>query len=59
MAVKISNIQVTPAVATVGQTIKITVTAVDVNWEVIKTDFTNWTAIKNDFPNWTSVLNYH
>lgn len=59
MAVKINEVQITPSVVTVGEPITITITAVDVTWEVIKDDFSNWEAVKNDFTNWNSIINYH
>ena len=59
MAVKISEISISPQEATVGQTITITITAVDVSWEIIKNDFDNWNEITTELTNWRSVLNYH
>lgn len=59
MAVKISNVKVSPQQATVGQTITITITAVDVSWEVMKNEFTNWNELKTDLSNWKAVLNYN
>lgn len=59
MAVKISGVKVSPQEATVGQTITITITAVDVSWGVIKNEFINWNELKTDNSNWKSVLNYH
>jgi len=59
MAVKINEVTITPMEVTVGQTITITISAVDVNWEIIKNEFENWTDIKNELSNWKSVLNYH
>lgn len=58
MAVKISGVTVSPQTVTVGQTVTITVTAVDVTWDVIKNEFTDWEAVSN-LTNWKSVLNYH
>ena len=59
MAVKISDVTILPSEATVGQTIKITITAVDVTWEVIKNEFENWNDVKTELSNWNSVVNYH
>lgn len=59
MAIKISEVKVSPQTATVGETITITITAVDVTWGVIKNDFTDWNEIKTNLTNWRSVLNYH
>lgn len=59
MAVKISEVKITPQEVTVGQTITITITAVDVSWEILKNDFTNWNEIKTELSNWKSVLNHH
>jgi len=59
MAVKINEVTITPTTATVGQTITITISAVDVSWKVIKEEFESWTDIKNELSSWNSVLNYH
>lgn len=59
MAVKISDVKISPQEATVGQTITITITAVDVSWGIIKNDYANWNEIKTELANWRSVLNYH
>lgn len=59
MAVKISEVKISPQTATVGQTITITIKAVDVSWGTIKTDFANWNEIKTKLSNWRSVLNYN
>ena len=59
MAVKISEISVHPSVVNVGETFTVTITAVDVTWEVIKNEFETWNDIKTDFTNWRSVLNYN
>ena len=59
MAVKISNVKVSPQEVTVGQSITITITAVDVSWDVIKNEFTNWNELKTELSNWRSVLNYN
>ena len=59
MAVKISNVAILPNEVTVGQTITITITAVDVTWEVLKNEFKNWNNVKTEFSNWNSVINYH
>lgn len=59
MAVKINSVKISPQQATVGQTITITVTAVDVSWKVIKNEFTNWNEIKTEESNWRLILNYH
>jgi hypothetical protein len=59
MAVKISNITVSPQEVAVGQSITITITAVDVSWGVIKNEFTNWNELKTELSNWKSVLNHH
>ena len=65
MAVMIKNVVITkedstvPVAFKVGETVKITITAVDVTWEVIKEEFTNWNGIKTGLSNWSSVMNYH
>lgn len=59
MAVKIDSIKLVPNEVTVGQSFTITITAVDVNWQVVKNEFQNWNEIKTDLSNWRSVLNYH
>lgn len=59
MAIKISGVNVTPQEVTVGETITITITAVDVTWEIIKEDFENWNQITTELSNWKSVVNYH
>lgn len=59
MAVKISNVTILPTEVTVGQTITVTITAVDVTWEIVKNEFENWNEIKTELSNWNSVLNYH
>lgn len=59
MAVKISEVIITPKQVTVGQTINITIVAMDVDWQTIKNDFETWTDIRNELSNWKSVLNYH
>ena len=59
MAVKISEVRISPQEVTVGQTITITIKAVDVSWGIIKNDFVNWNEIKTKLTNWRSVLNHH
>lgn len=59
MAVKISNVQITPNEVKVGQTFTVTITAIDVTWEVLKNEFINWNEIKTELSNWREVLNYH
>lgn len=59
MAIKISGVSITPQEVTVGKTITIVITAVDVDWGVIKQDFSNWNEIKTELSNWKSVLNYN
>ena len=59
MAVKISEVTILPNVVKVGETFTVTITAVDVTWEVIKNDFKTWNDIKTDLNSWNSVLNYH
>ena len=44
---------------TVGTPIKVTVSAVDVDWNVIKNDFDSWNDIKTNCTNWKAILNYH
>ena len=58
MAIKIDSVSVTPQTVNVGQTVTIKITARDVTWGVIKTDFTNWNAIKTNFADWKAVMNY-
>ena len=49
MAVKITDITISPKnEVTVGQTITITIKAVDVTWGVIKEDFSNWNTLKTN-----------
>ena len=48
-----------PLTVTVGTPIKVTVTAVDMTWEVIAKNFQDWSAVSTEFTNWNSVLNYH
>lgn len=57
MAVSIQNVTITPNVTTVGQTITIKVSAVDVTWGTIKTEFANWNEVKA-LTNWNSVKNH-
>lgn len=59
MAVKISNIEISSQEVTVGSIITITITAVDVSWEIIKDDFTSWNEINTELSNWRSVLNHY
>lgn len=60
MAVKITDIIITPKTeVTVGESITITIKAVDVTWEVIKEDFSNWNTLKTNNTNWNTILNYH
>ncbi len=58
MAVSIEAVSITPNVATVGQTITITITAEDVSWNTIKTKFESWEAVKTSFSNWKEVKNH-
>lgn len=58
MAVMIKDVSITPSEVIVGQTITITITALDVTWEVIKEEFTDWNEIA-ELSNWKSVMNYH
>lgn len=55
--VSIRNVTMTPNPVKTGGTVLITVTAVDVNWEQIKLDFTNWNVIKNNVPSWNELKN--
>lgn len=60
MAVKITDITISPKnEVTVGQTITITIKAVDVTWGVIKEDFSNWNTLKTNNNNWNAILNHH
>ena len=59
MAIKISDVTILPTTVSVGETFTITITAVDVTWEVIKQDFENWEEISTEFTTWNSILNYH
>ena len=59
MAVKISEVTITPTQVTVGETVTIVIKAVDVNWEIIKNEFETWNKIKSELSNWKAVLNYH
>lgn len=59
MAVKISDVNISPREVTVGQKITITITAVDVTWGVIKNEFEDWNDVKSDLSSWNSVINYH
>lgn len=59
MAVKISEVKVSPQEIAVGQTITVTITAVDVSWGTVKSDFDNWNKVKSELSNWQAVLNYH
>lgn len=59
MAVKITDVKITPQEVTVGETITIVVSAVDVTWEIIKQDFETWNDIKTELSNWKALLNHH
>lgn len=59
MAVKISEVKLSPQEVTVGETITITIKAVDVTWGILKNDFVDWNKIKNSLSNWRYVLNHH
>ena len=48
-----------PLEVTVGESITVTVTAVDITWDYIKEHSTDWNGVKNDYANWNSILNYH
>lgn len=56
-AVKYDNVEI-PLTVTVGERIVVTVTAVDVDWNVIRKEFTDWNEIAG-LSNWKSVMNYH
>lgn len=59
MPIRIANVVVSPQEVVVGETVTITITAVDSTWELIKNEFENWNEIKTELSNWNSVINYH
>ena len=59
MAISVKAVTITPNVVTVGATFTITITAEDVSWKTIKTDFQNWEEIKSTLTDWKAVQNYH
>lgn len=59
MAIKISEVAISPQSATVGQTVTVTIKATDVDWSVLRDDFTSWENIRTEFTDWKSVLNYN
>lgn len=48
-----------PVTVNVGEQVTIMVTAEDVTWGTIKTDFQTWNDIKTSLTDWKSVQNYH
>lgn len=58
MSIKIDNVSVTPQTVNAGKPVTITITAREVTWNVVKTDFRDWNAVKNTSENWKSVMNY-
>ena len=48
-----------PLTVTVGTPIKVTVTAVDIDWDYIKNNFNDWSTVRAEFTNWNSIHNYH
>lgn len=48
-----------PLTVTVGTQIKVTVSAIDIDWKAISENFHDWSAVSTDFTNWKSILNYH
>lgn len=58
MAVRILGVSVTPNVVTVGQPISVVISAEEIDWNNLKTDFESWGEVKHSFTNWNKVLNY-
>lgn len=51
----IRDVTLTPNPVTTGQTVLITVTVVDVNWNQVKVDFSTWDKIKTTLSNWKAL----
>ena len=58
MAVQIRDVTVSPNNVTVGQSVTVTVLAIDVCWGDLKNDFTTWGEVRRRFANWNKVKNY-
>lgn len=58
MAISVKAVTISPSVVTVGTTFTITITAEDVSWNTIKTDFQDWNEVKSTLTNWKAVQNY-
>lgn len=58
MPIRIRNVVITPNETTVGQLVSITVTAEDISWGNLQTDFTTWGEVRRSFTDWNHVKNY-
>lgn len=58
MAIRIKGVQITPQTANVNQSILITVSAVDNDWETIKNNLENWQTIMSKFANWQELYDF-
>ena len=58
MAVSINAVTVTPSSTTIGEQVTVVVSAEEVTWNTIKSQFSNWNDIKTNLNNWNAVKNY-
>lgn len=58
MAVKITDVTITPQSTTVNQSLFIQVGVVENNWSGVKKVYSSWQSIKNSFSSWAGLKNW-
>lgn len=58
MSIRILSVLVSPTETTVGQPITVHVSAEDIDWNNLKSDFTSWGEVRCSFANWNKVKDY-
>lgn len=58
MAVQIFGVTVTPNETTVGQPVRVIISAQEIDWSNLKADFSSWGEVKHSFTNWNRVKDY-
>lgn len=53
--IKIINVQLTPNVATVGQSVKVEVEITENTWAYVKSSFADWNEIKTTKQDWNAI----